>query len=899
MKKLYWLVLFFMWSLPMFAQNIGEINIIKTYQQQPLTEVLKELEQQYAIRFYYQESWVQDILVDGSFNSPLVEFLTTVIEGTSLRFEPFRQQQIIFLSDETLEPTLTNTAEIDTILQAAGDEAVQIGNGASDRATINGYIREASSGEAIIGASIYVEEVADGTVTNQFGYYSITLPVGRYHLKVSYIGWEDEEITVDLRGNGKRDFELFEETVRLEGVTITDREQDANISSVQMNTAKLDIATIKRRPAFLGEVDVIKSIQLLPGVSTVGEGARGFNVRGGGVGDNLVLLDGAPVFNSSHLFGFFSIFNPDVVKDATLYKGSVPAKYGDRIASVLDVNLKEGNTKNWQARGGVGVVSSRVAAEGPLIKDKGSIVIGARASYSDWVLDQVRDIEIRRSSARFYDANIKLSHQFDEKNKLSFTTYFSRDRFRFAADTLYRYQNALASLSWKHVFKDKWFSNITAVYSDYTYDVDGLETGFKYNLKSGIKYAGVRVDLSFFPNLMHKMDFGITAGRYDLTPGEFQPTESNSLIAPITIEEEQSLEASAYWSDEFEINDQLTILGGLRYSWYRQIGPGTDYIYNPEQSLSAASIIDTLSFTDGENMANYQGLEPRLSLKYSLNQTSSIKVSYQRIRQNLHLISNSAAITPFDTWKTSDRYLSPQISDQFALGYFKNFKENTWETSLELYYRSIDNVPQYKNQAEILLNPLLETDLIVGEGRAYGAELLVKKDVGRLNGWLSYTLSRTERKADGNFLDEKINQGEYYLADFDRTHDFTSVFSYKLSRRWLLASNFTFSTGRPISIPVSRYRLFGVSIAQFSERNTYRIPDYHRLDLSITLDGNHKKNKRWEGSWTFTVFNVYGRKNAYSIFFGTDGDSSLINAFKLSVLGSAFPALTYNFKLLK
>ncbi len=896
MKNLYWSVICILLSFQALAQDIGEITVENTFQQAALIPILEDLESQYSIRFYYQEIWFDDIKVTGTYDTSLKEFLSSILTGTSLRFYQFRQQQIIFVNDNPPPPepaeTKTSTAHSDS-----SDYQIQsIGSGSNDRGTISGYIREANSGEAIIGASIYVEELNDGTVTNQFGFYSMTLPVGQYRLKVTYIGWEDEYLTINLQGSGKWDFEMFEETVRLEGVTVTEREQDANISSVRMNTAKLDINTISSQPAFLGEVDVIKSIQLLPGVSTVGEGARGFNVRGGAVGDNLVLLDGAPVFNSSHLFGFFSIFNPDVVKDATLYKGSIPAKYGDRIASVLDVNLKEGNTKNWQGKGGIGVVSSRVAFEGPLVKDKGSIVIGARGSYSDWVLNQVRDPEIRRSSARFYDANLKLSHYFDSRNKLSLTTYFSKDRFRFAADTLYRYQNGLASLSWKHVFKDKWFTNLSLVYSNYAYDVDGLQTGFKYNLKSGITYWGGRFDISFFPNLSHNMDFGIKAGRYQLTPGAFEPTEPNSLIAPVQIEEEQSLEASVYWSDEFKVNEKLTVLGGIRYNWYRQIGPGNDLIYNPEQSLSVASVIDTLSFDGGASMASYQGLEPRLSLKYSLNTESSIKLSYQRTRQNLHLITNSAAITPFDTWKTSDRYLPPQISDQISLGYFKNFKTNTIETSIELYYRTIDQVPQYKNQAEILLNPLLETDIIIGQGRAYGVELLVKKDVGRLNGWLSYTLSRTERKADGNFIDEKINQGDYYLADFDRTHDLTSVLNYKISRRWLFSSNFTYSTGRPISVPINRYRLFGVSVAQFSERNTYRIPNYHRLDLSITLDGNHRKNKNWEGSWTFTVFNVYARKNAYSIFFGTDGNTSFVNSFKLSVLGSIFPALTYNFK---
>ncbi len=897
MKQFYLLTFLVLVGFGMMAQSVSEIVVDRQYTKAPLEQVLEQLQNSYPIRFYYQDSWVKDVQVNGSFQTDLSNFLQQILAGSGITFQVFRGQQIILMKAEPAQPVTSDVA-VDP-LGAPLEQVLVIGNGENAKGTISGYIREANTGEAIIGASIYVEEIGNGTITNNFGFYSLTLPTGVYHITISYIGWEDEKITLDLRGSGSHDFEMFQETVRLEGVTVTDRQQDANISSVQMSTAKLDITTIKQRPAFLGEVDVIKSIQLLPGVSTVGEGARGFNVRGGGVGDNLVLLDGAPVFNSSHLFGFFSIFNPDVVKDATLYKGSIPAKYGDRIASVLDVNLKEGNTKNWNAKGGVGLVSSRISAEGPIIKDRGSLVIGARASYSDWVLDHVRDIEIRRSAAAFYDANIKLNHQFDDKNKLSLTGYYSRDRFRFAADTLYRYQNALASLSWKHIFKDQWFSNLTAVFSNYDYQVEGLEEGFLYRLKSGIQYAGLRLDLSYFPNLKHKMDFGLTFGHYDLQPGELIPLEANSLLESLMVQDENSLEASAYWSDEFVVNPKLTVLAGLRYSWYRQLGPGRDFIYNPEVPLSPSSVIDTLNFAKGENITTYQGIEPRLSVKYSLNDQSSLKLSYQRMRQNLHLISNSAAITPFDTWKSSDRFLPPQISDQLSLGYFRNFNDNTWEGSVELYYRLIDQVPQYKNQAEILLNPMLETDLIVGEGRTYGAEFLLQKDFGRLNGWISYTLSRTERKADGQFAEEKINRGEFYLADFDRTHDFTNVMSYKISRRWLFSSNFTFSTGRPISVPVNRYRLFGVSIAQFSDRNTFRIPDYHRLDLSITLEGNHRKNKKWEGSWTFTVFNVYSRRNAYSIFFGTEGESRVINAFKLSVLGSAFPALTYNFKFSK
>ena len=876
----------------------AQIIINQSFENQSFENVVTQLERDHDVQFYYAGEWITNLTVDGGFeNRTLPEFLDDVLNGTGLSYLIYRERHIVLIKPITE----VSKAEIVHPSKVAIEESppVIVGdpkNGSTnEEVTITGYVREAATGEVIVGAALYLEELLGGTTSNVYGYYSIDLKPGDYNLRVSYLGWQEEQIKLKIVGSGQFNVELFEDVVKLEGITVVDVAEDLNVTGAQMGVTKLNISSIRTMPALFGESDVIKSIQLLPGVTTVGEGAQGFNVRGGSVGENLVLFEGAPLFNSSHLFGFFSLFNGELIKDASLYKGGVPAQYGGRSSSVLDVRLKDGNVKDWVGSGGQGLVTTRIAVEGPIQKDKTSLLIGARLAYPDWILNMTRNVELRRSSALFYDFNGKITHRLDDKNKVSLMGYSSLDRFKFQSDTLFRYRNNLGTLNWEHIFNDRLFSNVSVVSSDYDYEVEGLQNQFRFQMDYGIRYTGGKADISYYQGGRNRIDFGGSFGRYSIRPGKLRTLEVTSLIVDESVEDESAIESAAYISDEFDLSDNVSFLLGVRYSRYTQLGPEEVFQYEEQTTRSIGAIRDTLSFSSGEQIATYDGLEPRASIRFGLNRLNSIKASYNRLRQYIHLISNSAAITPFDVWKSSDPFLPPQISDQVALGYFQNFRSNEIESSVELFYRWIDNIPQFKNAADPILNTALETDIIIGDGRAYGTELMVRKNYGRLTGWLGYTLSRSERRANGDFTEERINDGQYYPADFDQTHNLTMVAHYKLSRRWKIAGNFTYNTGRPVTVPVTLFRVGDISQAQFSERNGYRIPDFHRLDVALTFDSGHRKNLKWESSWTLTFFNLYGRKNAFSVFFGRDEGSATLQPLKLSVLGSVFPSLTYNF----
>lgn len=885
-------------SEELISQDLEQISITGTFNNKPFIEWIEEVEGANDLRFFFKEEWVEDVRVTGSFNDQSLNvILGELLDSAGLRYITQSPSYVVLLrnTDDFLSSNEATSASDNQIVKTIGGET----RAAKRQVILGGIVRDGVTGEVVVGSNIYIEDLQLGTTSGRDGSYQFEVPPGEYRIRFSNIGMDDTYEVIRINDDGQFDVEMYEKTVELDAVVVTGDAIDANISDNRMGLTKLDIESIKAVPAFLGEIDVIKTIQLLPGVTTVGEGAQGFNVRGGSPADNLILLDGAPVFNASHLFGFFSIFNSDVVRDAALYKGHIPAQYGGRSSSVLDVGLQQGDFKKWSLNGGIGVVTSRLAVNGPIIKDKLSLTASGRSSYSDWILNQVRDLDIRRSSASFFDTNLKLDYQLNENNKLTVSTYLSQDEFRFASDTLYRFSNQVGSFNWSHTFNDKLFSSLLLSYSDYDFDVEGLQEQFRYELQSGISYMGGNFSFSYYPGENHELEAGISGGLYNFRPGKQEALEEITLVEDVELDDERAIETNVYFNDEWIIDEKFSLSYGLRYTWYGNLGPEDLFVYGTEAPLSRQNIIDTVSVSSGEIIQTYQGLEPRVSLRFGIDDKSSVKGSYNRSRQNIHLISNATAITPFDIWRSSGEFLKPQIADQWSLGYFRNFDDNRIETSIEAYYRRLENIPQYKNQADLVLNPALETELINGDGRAYGVEFLVKKEYGRLNGWLSYTYSRTERKADGRFPEEQINSGEYYAADFDRPNDFTTAVNYKISRRWKVSGNFSYTTGRPVSLPVARFSVFGVDVAQFSERNKFRIPDYHRLDLSVTLEGNHRRNKKWEGSWTFTLFNVYSRKNAYSIFFGRDGFPPRLNSFRLSVLGSVFPSLTYNFKFPK
>ena len=908
MKKTYTILIVLLIGISnAFPQNISDIHISGDFQNKLLKDLLNEIEEEHHILFFYKAEWLSGIEVTKSFqDTPLIKVLEGILSENRLSFIVFNPYSVFLLNEapdiiETTDeplvitPTPTTTEEPENNLIVIGKAQKPV---KGDNATLSGYIKEAKTGLDIIGSTVYVEELKKGTISNRYGYYSLTMPVGNYHIAYSYIGLKKEIKQIVLNASGTFDIELSEDPFQIEEVTITGEAADVNISGIQMSTIKLNMKTIETMPAFLGEVDVIRSLTLLPSVSTIGEGASGFNVRGGDIDQNLILLDDAPIFNSSHVFGFFSVFNPDAVKNVTLYSGGIPAQYGGRLSSILDIKQNEGNLKELTGKGGIGLISSRLAIEAPIVKDKCSFLIAGRSSYSDWMLQKVPDMNVRNSAVSFYDATAKINYAFNDKNKLSLSTYLSDDKFRFGPDTTYNWGTANAVLKYNHTWGDKLFSDVTAVYSNYYYKVDNQAEVNAYELKYGIEYKSLKTDFTYLSQ-KHQLDFGASIIWYGFQPGSLIPALESSSINPVYIEEEQSREMAVYINDEYKISSRITLMYGLRYSLFHNLGPADVYMYQDNIPKNKMTILDTLNFSTGEVIETYGGLEPRVSIKLGLGSYSSLKISYNRMRQYISLISNTAAITPIDIWKTSNKHIKPQTGDQVIIGYYKNFAENSIETSIETYYKKIDNLLEYKDGANLLLNETLEADLLQGKGRAYGVELLAKKKTGRLTGWGSYAYTKSERLVNGEFPEEQINFGEYYPSNYDKPHNVKIVGNYRITQRWSFAANFTYGTGRPFTAPYSKYKINNklfedLTVANFSQRNQYRIPDYHRLDISVTLSQGHKKYRKWKGSWTFSIYNVYGRKNAYSVFF-QDVYGAPPMPYKLSILGVPFPSLTYNF----
>ena len=776
---------------------------------------------------------------------------------------------------------------------------------AQDKFTVSGYVKDAKSGETLIGVAVFVKGTSAGALTNEYGFYSLTMPSGTYNIGVSYVGYQVFYQEVALTSNQKLDVELTEEGVQLQEVVITADRPDANVKDVSMSVNKLDIKTIQKIPAFLGEVDVIRSIQLLPGVSTIGEGASGFNVRGGSIDQNLVLIDEAPVYNSSHLFGFFSVFNPDIVKDVKLIKGGIPAQYGGRLSSILDVRTKEGNNKKLSGQGGVGVIFSRLSLEAPLIKDKASFVIGVRRSYIDVLAKPFLNSDLKGSQFYFYDLTAKVNYIIDPKNTVYLSGYFGRDVFG-SPDFSFKWGSTTGSARWNHLFNDKLFMNLTAFYSNYDYFLgfeDNVEKS-KFDWNSNIINYSVKPDFTYYINTKNTLRFGAQSILYDFRPGNAVVANEDT-TNNISLESKYALESGIYIDNEQKIGKKLTIQYGLRYSTFQQIGPDTSiFVYNRPADGTRRYASDTLKFKSGQLIQNYGNWEPRFSANYSINDRSSVKASFNHTVQYIHLVSNTAASTPLDVWTPSTKNIKPQTANQVAVGYFRNFDDNIYEFSVEAYYKSLRNQLDYVDNADLLLNPNLEGDLIQGIGRAYGLEFSLRKTRGRLTGFLSYTLARTERRLAGT----TINQGEWFPNRFDRLHNLSITADYTINDLWSVAANIVYQSGTPITFYTNRaefQELPTVPLIPDEKRNNFRNPAYHRLDLSATKKNRKKEGRRWESYWVFSVYNAYNRRNPFSIYFQNNpdynyGESSngvpKTQAIRYSVVGSFIPAVSYNFK---
>jgi len=874
-----------------YGQSEESIFINKSESPVSFKDFVSDVENKHDIHFFYKEYQVEDIAVSTTERISLEELLTETLKRYKLTLIRFGDNWIIINEQDNSESVNTGNEDIDkTDYEVIGDFRNNE-NGANVK--ISGHVRGAKNSEALIGAQVSSNDSQVGTITDHNGYYAFTAAPGKYTFTVSYLGYEPKTLNLDIRSDSKIDFELFNETLELNEITISATVEDFNVKNVEAGKEVLSLETIKTLPAFLGEVDPVKTITSLPGVSAVGEGTAGFNVRGGEAGQNLLMQDNALLYTSSHMFGLFSLFNSDLVSDVTLYKGGGPSNYGGRVSSVMNVNLKEGNTKEYHASGGVGLASSRLMIEGPIKEDKTSFIIGGRASYAGWLLKKVENIELQQSAASFYDANVKLKHIINRKNVLHASSYITQDRFEFASDTAYSWQTKNAALEWDHIFSNKLSSSLQFIASNYSSEVSNDEelNGFYYN--SSITNYNLKLDFNYLLNTKHNIDFGINSLMYQYSPGQLDPYDTNPKAEAISLDKETGIENAVYVSDQWTLNPSLSIQYGLRYSRYTLYG-ATTYEYLENQPRSADTIIDTLAYNDGSAVQTYDGFEPRVSVRQLINSTNSVKLSYYRTIQYVHLLSNSTSISPVDIWKSTGPYIKPAIGDQFTVGYFKNLADNTFELSLEGFYKEVHNIVDYKDGANILLNKNLEADILQGFGRSYGIEFLLRKNKGRLNGWLAYTYSRSERLFNSeSFESNSINKGEYYPANYDTPHNLSVVLSYKLSRRFSVGATFNYATGRPITVPVSKYRYDDIpAVLNFSERNQFRMPDYHRLDLSITLKSGYRKEKLIDGEWVFSVYNVYGRRNPYSVFFTQRG-----TAYRLSVLGSVFPSLTYNFKI--
>lgn len=769
---------------------------------------------------------------------------------------------------------------------------------AQNKFTLSGYLRDAGSGETLIGATVYLPAVQQGTTTNEYGFYSITLPAGAYEVVFTYVGYEKIVRLVELDHHVNLSLELGGTVAELEEVTVRAVAEDGNVTDLQMSANSLDVPTIKKLPALLGEVDVLRSIQLLPGVSTVGEGATGFNVRGGSIDQNLVLLDEAPVYNSAHLFGFFSVFNPDAVKDVELYKGGIPARYGGRLSSILDVRMKEGNSKQLAVNGGIGLIFSRLAVEAPIVKDKASFIVAGRRSYADVVARPFLNDDLGDNTLNFHDLTVKTNYRLNENNQFFLSGYFGRDNFTYGDAAGFNWGNQTGTLRWNHIFSNNLFANATLYYSNYDYSINfGNNAEDVFDWSANIINTSIKPQFTYFVNPNNIIRFGGQLIRY-----EFHP--ANALIVSgeepldISLDKRFALEGGLYLENEQTLGERWQINYGLRWSLFNLIGEGKSYTFGDSEVGQPRPLTGVQSFARGETIQSYNRWEPRAALRYRLGAGNSLKLSYNRTAQYIHLLSNTAASTPVDIWLPSTNNVQPQLADQVALGYFRNFKDNTYETSLEVYYKKLQNQIDYIDGAELVLNEFVEGETLSGTGRAYGLELLVQKNKGKLTGWLSYTLSRSERKVEG------INEGDWYPNRFDQTHNLSLTGMYELGKRWSVSAVFAYNTGTPANFPTSRYNQGEYTIPHNTgnARNNLRIPSYHRLDLSATLEGKWNAERRWQSNWVFSLYNVYNRRNAFAIYARQNpnrvmpGQPTVTEAVRLSVLGNIIPSVAYNFK---
>jgi hypothetical protein len=902
-KSITTLLLYMAMSCPnVFAQLPDSLAITGDYRGMPFITFIHDVEQKLPVKFRYHPDWVVNISVNRMFsNVPLTEALERILRETPYMFEAV-QGNIILLPREDVAIV---TGKMEMIAEGDFLHPRIIGNvndaGKYRKANLSGHIYSGKDGSPLVGANVIVKSTRYGTITDKDGFFKLEIPTGLFNLLITSVGYEETNMPVKLIAPGKLDIELPEKAINIEEVIISGKKANRNVSANRMSVVELDRKQIKQLPSVFGSKDVLKSVTMIPGVKSVGEFGSDINVRGGGGDQNLYLIEGSPVFNSAHIMGLMSVINPDAVNNVTLYKGDIPAKYGERVSSVMDIELKKDIATGFHGYGGLGVIDSRLTFEMPIIKNKLSVTAGGRTTYSNWLLKRLPDINLRESRANFYDFHGMINFNPNAKNKINILYYASHDLFKYASELKYTYSNQLASLRWQHTYGEKLYSVFSLHGSQYDitkHDIfDQYSTSQK---KAGLIYASAKFGFTYTGLKKQTLEWGIQSNFYKISPGKLTPSDSLSMVIPAKLKDEQAIESAVYFTDKIDFNEKVSLNLGLRISAYSFLGPYTQNKYLSGKTRTPYTISDSSVYTNGEMVKTYLGFEPRISLKFQIDEASSLKMNYNRNFQYISMVSYTSVFTPDDRWKLADPFTKPLRADQFALGYFRNFRQNTIETSVEVYYKKLKNLIEYKNGAIISMNPLPETILIDADGRNYGLELMVKKNYGRWDGWISYTYARSMKQTTGSFKDEKINKNSWYPSNYDKPHDLTVFTTYRYNKRLRVTFNFNLSSGRSVTLPELKYYVDGEWAIYYSDRNKYRLPAYHRLDLAVSYDESIRLKKKWKGSWTFSIMNVYGRHNAYSVFFRKDdpiagNDSKQFSLYKLYIIGQPIPFLTYNF----
>lgn len=905
------------------AQNNGQLFSIE-FDKNDRKTVIEKIENTSNYKFYYDEIWFKNEteLISGNYkNKTITEILQLIFTNTTLNF--FIEENKVILTQSSMiygilpDNFFDQAKKMDSITKQTSpvfykhydsmkktdgtnlESITLVGkestNNETEKFIVSGYIKDSKTSEVLSDVTVRIRENLNiNTTTNQEGYYELNLPRGENTIETESASHKTKRRKIMVYSNGRLDISLNDNINQLDEVIVKGKTKQ-NIRTAITGVTTIEAEGIKNTPLVLGERDVLKIALTIPGIKTAGEGSAGFNVRGGKEDQNLILLDNGTIYNPAHFFGFFSAINPYTTNKVDIYKGSIPAEFGGRLSSVFDIVSKNGDTEKISGEGGIGPVTSNLTASIPVLKNKSSVLIGGRATYSDWILKNLKEEKFKKSKASFYDGILKYNHNFNLKNSLETTVYYSKDAFSITSDSLYKYSNRLVSLKWKHKINEKSKGEINFTNSEYRFNIDyNSNNSNAFDFKYKINESQAFIKFLYEYSEKHKITYGLTSKLYRIEPGNFTPKENETLLTPITIDTEKGLESAFFISDNFKISKKLLLDAGLRYSFFTALGKSSQQIYEDGKPLNDATVTEIKEFGNNEIIKTYGGFEPRIALRYLISDDLALKFGFDRTYQYIHLLSSNTTQSPTDTWKLSDLNVKPQKGTQFSLGIFKNINAKDLEVSLEGYYKKSKNILDYKTGAQLLLNENIETELLQGIGKTYGVEFLIKKQMGKLNGWLGYTYSRTMLKLDSKFNEEKVNNGKYFPANFDKPHDLSMILNYKFTKRYSLSTNFIYQTGRPITYPIGKYTYGNAEYTLYSDRNKYRIPDYYRLDIGFNIEGNHKIQKLAHSFWNISIYNVLGRNNPYSAYFITD--KGQVKAYQTSIFAIPVPTITYNFK---